>query len=107
MIHSTGNDIVALKAIDVARTHLPNFYSKILTPPEKSIYDDKVKDGLPFELFVWLLWSIKESAYKFLQRNNPSLVFSPSKIIILALDHPSAIISEDFNEETEGCDFDK
>jgi phosphopantetheinyl transferase (holo-ACP synthase) len=106
MIRGTGNDIVALKAIDVARTHLPGFYSKILTPPEKSIYDDQVKDGFPFELFVWLLWSIKESVYKFLKSGNPSLVFSPSKILIRELDYPAEFVSKDLAAETERCNFD-
>ena len=53
-----GNDIVALKAIDVSRTKQSNFYSKIIVPAEKSLHDRTLSTVLPLELFVWLAWSI-------------------------------------------------
>lgn len=79
---STGNDIVALKAINVDRTKQPNFYCKIITDNEKSLYDKALFAVLPLEHFVWLAWSVKESVYKFLQRHQHDLVFSPSKIVV-------------------------
>jgi phosphopantetheinyl transferase (holo-ACP synthase) len=82
---STGNDIVALKAINVARTKQQNFYCKIITDSEKALYDEQFSDRLPFEQFVWLAWSIKESVFKYLQRINPDLIFSPSKISVSEL----------------------
>lgn len=82
---STGNDIVALKAINVARTKQQNFYSKIITDPEKALYDEQFSGRLPFEQFVWLAWSVKESVFKYLQRINPDLIFSPSKIKVSEL----------------------
>ncbi|HVW96864.1 MAG TPA: 4'-phosphopantetheinyl transferase superfamily protein [Mucilaginibacter sp.] len=92
---STGNDIVALQAINITRTHQPNFYSKILSEPEKKIYADLEYDDFPFENFVWLLWSIKEAAYKHLQRIIPDLLFTPvrfevKQLIIPAFSSPPA-----------------
>ena len=80
----TGNDIVALAAINVERTRQVKFYSKILSLSEKELYTE-LRPGMPFENFVWLCWSVKESAYKFLKRFTPDLVFSPTKIIIKKL----------------------
>ncbi len=102
---STGNDIVALKAINVARTKQQNFYSKIITVSEKALYDEQFSDGLSFERFVWLAWSVKESVFKYLQRINPDLIFSPSKIKISELTAPASNILDhfegrDFNEQT-------
>jgi phosphopantetheinyl transferase (holo-ACP synthase) len=100
---STGNDIVALKAINVARTKQQNFYSKIITETENALYDEQLSDRLPFEKFVWLAWSVKESIFKYLQRINPELVFSPSKINLNQLEPPSVKETSNF----EGRDFSK
>ena len=85
---STGNDIVALKAIDKQRTNLPRFYSKILSLSEQALYYRQGFGEMPFEKFVWLLWSVKESVYKYMKRSMPALVFSPTKIIIQGIDPP-------------------
>lgn len=85
---SAGNDIVALKAINRQRTNHFRFYSKILSVSEQSLYYRHGFAEMPFEKFVWLLWSIKESVYKFLKRAVPGLVFSPAKIIIQGIDPP-------------------
>jgi hypothetical protein len=77
---STGNDIVALSATDRERTTRPRFYSRILNAGEQALYDQQALAGLPFDNYVWLLWSIKESVYKYKQRTDPGLVFSPTKI---------------------------
>jgi phosphopantetheinyl transferase (holo-ACP synthase) len=90
---STGNDIVALHAIDGQRTLQPRFYSKILSPSEQALYDRYKFSGLPFEHFVWLLWSVKESVYKYCQRIGPGLVFSPTRIVIHQMDIPSHPLS--------------
>ncbi|MDB4926046.1 4'-phosphopantetheinyl transferase superfamily protein [Mucilaginibacter sp.] len=76
---SAGNDIVALNVIDKQRTCQPVFYSKFITPFELALYH---QPQMAFEIFVWLLWSVKESAYKYLKRGDANLVFSPSKIIV-------------------------
>jgi len=87
-VKSTGNDIVALQGINRQRTNHFRFYSKILSVPEQALYDREGFPEIPFEKFVWLLWSIKESVYKYLKRAKPGLVFSPTKIIIQQIDPP-------------------
>lgn len=74
---STGNDIVALAATDPDRTSRYRFYSRILTHRE---LDHVAGTALPFSTFVWLLWSIKESVYKYVSRSHPRLGFAPLKI---------------------------
>jgi phosphopantetheinyl transferase (holo-ACP synthase) len=101
---STGNDIVALKAINIARTKQQNFYSKIISDSEKDLYDQQFSERLLFEHFVWLFWSIKESAYKYLQRITPALIFSPTRIIINQLEIPvnntiQVFEGRDFNDK--------
>ena len=98
---STGNDIVAFKAINIARTSQQNFYRKVLSDSEKSLYDQQFSERLPFAHFVWLFWSIKESVYKYLQRITPALVFSPTRIIINELEMPGNNTIQVF----EGRDF--
>lgn len=79
---STGNDIVAFKAINRQRTNHFRFYSKILSVSEQELYFQDEFAEMPFEKYVWLLWSIKESVYKYQKRVRPGLVFSPTKICI-------------------------
>lgn len=90
---STGNDIVALKAINVTRTQQPDFYTKILSVAEKTLYDQQFANKLALEIFVWLLWSVKESAYKYLQRLMPQLVFSPTRIDVGKLELPVQLLT--------------
>jgi phosphopantetheinyl transferase (holo-ACP synthase) len=78
-VKSAGNDIVALKIIDKQRSNHPAFYSKFILQTEQALYE---LPDLPFENFVWLLWSVKEAAYKYLQCHDHELIFSPSKIIV-------------------------
>jgi phosphopantetheinyl transferase (holo-ACP synthase) len=79
---SAGNDIVALNLVDKERTNLPAFYSKFITSDERSLNQDL---AFSFEIFVWLLWSVKESAYKYLKRGDERLVFSPGKLTVKKL----------------------
>ncbi len=103
----TGNDIVSLNAINKVRTKQSRFYSKILSPSEETLYSKSAFASIPFENFVWLLWSIKESAFKYLQRTNPDLIFSPTKIIVHRLQTPSAYSVSSFDAtELEGIGFD-
>lgn len=84
---SAGNDIVALNAIDIQRTRDIRFYSKFITDNELAIYQQQ-STTLTFEIFVWLLWSIKESAYKYQQRHDAGLIFSPIKFVVEHLNIP-------------------
>ena len=79
---SAGNDIVALNKVDAQRTNQFAFYSKILSTSEQALYNLAQCSGLPLEHYVWLLWSVKESAYKYLKRRNPGIIFSPAKFIV-------------------------
>ncbi|WP_214070890.1 4'-phosphopantetheinyl transferase superfamily protein [Mucilaginibacter sp. dw_454] len=79
---SAGNDIVALKAVDQQRTQSHAFYSKFITPAEFGLHN---LDEITLVNFVWLLWSAKESAYKYLKRNNPDLIFAPAKLTVQKL----------------------
>jgi phosphopantetheinyl transferase (holo-ACP synthase) len=104
---STGNDIVALSAINITRTKQPRFYTKILNDTEIALYKSSAISVIPLENYVWLLWSIKESAYKYLQRITPGLVFSPTKIIIKQLKLPFGFIVTNFNnKQKESTGFD-
>ena len=81
-MRSAGNDIVALDKIDTGRSQHPGFYTKILAGAENALYQDDLFPLLSFEHFLWLLWSIKESVYKYAKRTCPGLVFSPTKIVV-------------------------
>ncbi len=72
------------------RTNQYRFYSKILCSSEQALYHELQFAGLSFENYVWLLWSVKESAYKYLKRNLTDLVFSPTKIVIQLIETPCA-----------------
>jgi phosphopantetheinyl transferase (holo-ACP synthase) len=85
-VKSTGNDIVALQSIKGQRTNHFRFYSKIISVSEQALYYRHGFAQMSFEKFVWLLWSIKESVYKYEKRIVPGLVFSPTKIIIQGID---------------------
>lgn len=83
---SIGNDIVALSAINSQRTNDIRFHSKFVTKAELALHQIATIAALPFESFVWLLWSVKESAYKYQKRLYPELLFSPAKIIVHDID---------------------
>ena len=89
-MRSAGNDIVALRSVNKERTSQFRFYSKILSASEQSLYHQPQWTNLPFENYVWLLWSVKESVYKYLKRSIPELVFSPTKICIQNIKIPAA-----------------
>jgi hypothetical protein len=88
-IASTGNDIVDLAATDPRRTGSYRFYSRILSGEEVALYDAPALGELAFDRYVWLLWSIKESVYKYTSRTDTGLVFAPLTIPILHIDPPS------------------
>ena len=79
---SAGNDIVALKAVDIQRTQSPAFYSKFISPQEFALYHP---NEIALVNFIWLFWSAKESAYKYLKRISPELIFAPAKLVVQQL----------------------
>lgn len=86
---SAGNDIVSLTATNVTRTKSPEFYSKIISPAERALFETLDHNALPFEHFVWLLWSVKESAYKYLHRLDPGIIFTPVKFELQSIEIPA------------------
>lgn len=104
---SAGNDIVSIAAINTVRTKQPAFYKKILSETEITQHQTTFSEIIPFETYVWLLWSIKESAYKYLQRLNPELVFSPTRFIVSDLRGSNQQITESFgSSQLEAVGFD-
>src|SRR5258705_2585880 len=104
---NSGNDIVSLHAINITRTKQPQFYSKILTDSEINLFSAGGCSEIHFEKFVWLLWSIKESAFKALKRTRPTLIFSPTKFVVNHLSTPSGYSEINFDaSQIEDTGFD-
>ncbi len=105
---STGNDIVTLKATCKQRTNEKRFYSKILSDTEQELFRQQEFNAMTFQNFVWLLWSVKESVYKFLKRGIPDLVFSPTKIMVQHIQFPQYAYGIKFTgnqlENTDLCE---
>lgn len=91
---STGNDLIFLPATRSERTCHPRYYLRILTAAEQNLYARHDTLNLPFDQYVWLCWSVKESVYKYKKRLFPDLSFAPLQIEIGRLIAPSA--SEEF-----------
>ena len=105
---SAGNDIVALKSINITRTIQPNFYAKILTPAETALHSKPGLSAIPFEVFVWLMWSIKESAFKFLQRIQPDILFTPIKFEVQEINIPKSFAINNLGQtELTGIGFEQ
>jgi phosphopantetheinyl transferase (holo-ACP synthase) len=80
---SIGNDIIDLNFIDASRSRNQRFFSKFISESEQNLFE---RSGLSFEVFVWLLWSIKESVYKCQKRMLPGTLFSPLIMTVQELD---------------------
>jgi len=89
MSTSTGNDLVFLPATRRERTSLPRFYSRILTSAEAEGFQQLASSGLPFDHYVWLCWSVKESVYKYQKRLCPEMAFGPLKIEVRQIAPPA------------------
>lgn len=83
-MRSAGNDIVARSLLNTERSNDPRFYSRILSAAEMSLFNSMSAEQ-SFEPFLWLCWSVKESAYKYLKRSQRDLSFSPISIAIKSL----------------------
>lgn len=100
MTISTGNDIVALGLLDHQRSETYRFYSKIITPTEKELYGELGNTVAGFSVFVWICWSVKESAYKYLKRIDAALVFSPTRFRLQRI--TPALAPEEFDIHVAG-----
>jgi phosphopantetheinyl transferase (holo-ACP synthase) len=99
---STGNDIISLDLINKERSNDSRFYLKILTPSEEALGRQVELAHLSFERYVWLCWSIKESAFKYLQREYPQMMFSPVKIVIQNIIIPAIHDTQQLDDTWEG-----
>ncbi|MBO0932984.1 4'-phosphopantetheinyl transferase family protein [Fibrella aquatilis] len=76
-----GNDLVCLTAL---RRHDPDhaarFRQKVLTPHEQQL----VVGAPQPDRLLWLLWSLKEAAYKYCQQQQPSLTFVATRFGLLS-----------------------
>jgi phosphopantetheine--protein transferase-like protein len=104
---SAGNDIVALEMVNKQRTNQSRFYSKIISASEQELYHQPEIEKISFENYLWLLWSVKESVYKYLKRGIPDLVFSPTKIIIQDIAIPKVLTVEPRDIQYDGSEPDE
>ncbi|WP_285008942.1 4'-phosphopantetheinyl transferase family protein [Pedobacter faecalis] len=73
-----GNDIVDLrKAEKESNWRRPGYLEKLFTPEEQAMIQSA---ALPDQM-VWLLWSMKESAYKIMSRRRNLRSFAPRKLV--------------------------
>ncbi len=70
-----GNDIVDLTITSPINWQRNGFLQKVFTPTEQHYILNSEK---PFQL-VWLLWSMKESAYKMYMQQGGKRMFAPQK----------------------------
>ncbi|WDF65884.1 4'-phosphopantetheinyl transferase superfamily protein [Flavobacterium sp. KACC 22763] len=72
-----GNDIIDLAQSRVeSRWQRKGFIEKLFTKEEQQY----IKDSEKPEIMVWLLWSMKEAAYKIYNRQTKIREFSPKKL---------------------------
>lgn len=72
-----GNDIVDLEqARQESNWRRKGFLDKLFTPPEQQL----IYDATDSDRMVWLLWSMKESAYKVAVRKTKTRLFAPVKL---------------------------
>lgn len=79
---NVGNDIVSLKPARSKRFTQKAYYFKILSQTEEDYFHRQLAGRLSFGNYVWLLWSIKEAAYKYFRRRDNDLLFNPQKITV-------------------------
>jgi len=87
-----GNDIVDLRqASQESNWHRKGYIDKLFTDHEQQlIYDATDPDRM-----VWLLWSMKESAYKVAVRQTKNRIFAPVKL--------ACSLDRSTEETAEGC----
>jgi len=72
-----GNDIVDLAQSRIeSRWSRKGLIERLFTPEEQQL----IKNHIDPEIMVWLLWSMKEAAYKIYNRQTKIREFSPHKL---------------------------
>lgn len=74
----TGNDIVDLEtALKESDWRRKGYLEKIFSPAERFL----ISSAEDAETMVWLLWTMKESAYKIFSRAEKTRIFAPAAIV--------------------------
>lgn len=89
MKYLVGNDLIDLCEPEIKKkSKNERFIRRVLSDNE---YIEIKKQKSP-DIFLWSLWSAKESAYKILKKIIPDLVFSHSKFKVEKTDKDSGIV---------------
>ncbi|MHA4894959.1 4'-phosphopantetheinyl transferase family protein [Pedobacter sp. PWIIR3] len=73
-----GNDIVDLQqAAHESNWKRPGYLDKLFTTEEQFLISSAIQP----EIMVWLLWTMKESAYKIESRSNKLREFAPVRLV--------------------------
>ena len=85
-----GNDIIDLKlAAQQSNWERPRFLNKLFTQSEQQFI---LNSSNPFET-VWLLWSMKESAYKIYMQQGGSRMYAPLKFECTIIDSAQGFVT--------------
>jgi phosphopantetheinyl transferase (holo-ACP synthase) len=84
-----GNDVVDIadSDTDAGRLH-PRFDGRVFQPSERGLIATSPQPGRT----RWLLWALKESAYKAARKEEPTTVFSPVRFVATLQDEASAFV---------------
>ena len=84
-----GDDIVDLHDPDGDPWRLhPRFDGRVFHPSERALIAASTQPGRT----RWILWALKESAYKAARKEEPATVFSPARFVVSRQDAASAIV---------------
>src|SRR5215475_12911866 len=84
-----GNDVVDLADPDAdpGRLH-PRFDGRVFDPSERALIAASTQPSRT----RWILWALKESAYKAARKEEPTIVFSPARFVVSHQEAASAIV---------------
>jgi len=84
-----GNDVVDLRDPDADPWRLhARFDSRVYHPSERALIATSPQPGRT----RWILWALKEAAYKAARKEEPTTVFSPVRFVVSLQDAASAIV---------------
>lgn len=100
-----GNDIVDLQlAATQSNWRRKGYFQKIFTEQEQEL----ILNATDQDQMVWLLWSMKEAAYKIVNRQNLKQFYSPLKFACDLLGYKSLVTFENqtfYTESEVGVQF--
>ena len=97
-----GNDVIDLKlAATQSNWQRKGFLNKVFTESEQNYI---LNSNNPFQI-VWLLWSMKESAYKAYIQQYPQRFFNPKKLVCLLKNNRKGIVRVNAKEYKTNSDL--